>query len=144
MQAIVLMDFGRLDSFKGVKTFLSKDGERFWMEPERAFKFVVTSDDYLVVGPFLDHGELYAVFSTWALPITESLALFKKFQDLGGTETINRFGSRPVIGAGTISADGRIAGWKSDGFRIETPDSMRADITALVAQLHENGALALP
>lgn len=135
---IVLMDIDRLDALKVNRTCRTEDSKRKWSLNERTFKFVVLPNNKLVIGPLRDHIELYATYETWSLPINEALA-----QILTITRDLrNCCRDTLVIGAGTVSATGEVTSWKSDGFGVETPQSMRDDLEKVIIDLIQHGPLA--
>jgi hypothetical protein len=141
MECVVLLDCERIHALGNFPTFQKKGDNVFWDEDGCAFKFLVI-DGRLVIGAIGDHLDLYAVYSLWDQPVDEETP-----DKISGIkrETIRQVyssrGKNPVSGAGKIGADGRITGWKSDSFNVETPASMKAEIEQEVARLFQAGKL---
>lgn len=135
MESIVLMDYERIFALGILQTFYLEGGQLHWGKLDRAFKFLVING-LLVIGPIGDHSELYAVYNTWSEPLAldeDKIRAIAREQWERSNDT--------VTGAGMISIDGRITGWKSECFRIETPLYMRESIEQEVSRLFQAGAL---
>ena len=137
METIILLDYARIRSLGIFRTFDIVKDEIEWFRPECAYKFLVV-DGRLVIAPINDHTELYAVYSTRNLPLDEAKA---KVEAVAKEQYSRRNFS--VRGAGMIGADGKVTGWKSGGFSIETPVNMREEIELEVARLFQNGDLEI-
>ena len=90
-----------------------------------------------MIGAINDHSDLYAA---WVLRNEPADTTVKE-----RAETIAReqWGKRnwSVTGADKISTTGQIVGWKSECFRVETPESARMEIAEEVLRLLHSGAL---
>lgn len=138
MLTVLLMDVTRLIALNLRWCGLRLHGNEIkWICIEDArFKFIVLTDNTLVIGPIGDHKELYVVHQTWHQPIE---TVRGRVSDMR-TESGNLW-PKPIIAAGEISADGRITGWESGGFGVTTPDSMKPEIEAEVRRLYLQGSL---
>lgn len=140
MNSALLMDFNRLVvldlQYCGVEM---ENGAPVWVcDPEARYKFIVLTDNTLVIGPIGDHKELYAVYKIWDQPIEGVRGRISDIRQEAGN-----LSPKPIIGAGEISANGRITGWKSGGFDISTPESMRSEVRSEVTRLFQDGLLKL-
>lgn len=138
MKSIVLMDTARLREVTFSRNFWMSGEKLEWDRGDHTFKFVVLQDETLVIGPISEHKSLYAVHQTLELPIAEAKERVAELEDAD----YPRFGG-PVIAAGMVSVDGQITGWKSDGFRIETPEAMRVEIEREIKELFQSDLLVL-
>ncbi len=136
MKTSVLLNLVRIVEVAFAGTFeRDEEGVMKWNERcNYAYKFVVLPDETLVIAPMLDHIALYATYITMELSIEEA------------KEQIEVIGKNPdrrdlVIGAGVISAAGKVINWESTGFTVETPQSMRDQIQETVTRLHGSGEL---
>jgi len=139
MKSIVINATDRFQPLGAMKTFYTGgDGTFRWNKLDGAYKFVVI-DDLLVIGPIGDHVQLYAVHKVQDMSIEEAKTKVKIIID----EQWSSKRDKSVRAAGMISADGRVTGWKSTGFSVETPHEMREGIEQEVARLFRNGDLAI-
>lgn len=141
MESDILVDGERLKTLVGTDRTFEKNGDAviWWVnKPERdAYKFLVIHGR-LVIGAIGSHDALYAAWTLRDEPDSPNLR--------GRVEAIARqqWDSRNwvVTGAGKIGVDGQVTGWKSECFRVETPESMRSGIEQEVMRLFRSGALA--
>jgi hypothetical protein len=140
MKSIVLNDSDRISAIGALCTFYrDAAGEVRWNTQDFAFKFLVI-DDQLIIGVIGDHVNLYAAYRTWDMSLEDAKQKAKVIED----EQWSRHQMNPsVSGAGAINCNGKVTGWKSEGFRIETPGYLREEIEREVARLFENGDLTI-
>lgn len=136
METIFIKDTQRIRSLGIMTTFQVEDGQVTWnvQDPQDvAYKFLVISGR-LVIAPISDHTELYAVWSTLEEEPTREL------KDRVRKIAEAQWGARNhlVTAAGKMSADGNVTGWKSDGFRVETPIHLREEIAQEVRKIITN------
>lgn len=137
METTVLVNVERLAALMIVRTFvIGEDGQRHWREESCAYKFVV-ADGQLVIGPINSHVCLYAAFRTWDDPIEVAKPKIDQIEEQ------SYMWRSTVTAAGEVGPDGRVTGWKSIGFKIETPVHMREDIAQLIGLFYVAGALAI-
>jgi hypothetical protein len=136
MESILLMDSERYDATNIRLTFYAEDGVR-WLK-DFAFKFILV-DGVLVIGPAQTHKELWATFLTWNLAVDDAKA---KIHEIWFTTFIDRK-DRSVSAAGEIDVNGVVTGWRSEGFKVETPEDQRPEIAATILRLYEAGKLII-
>lgn len=136
MESDILVNGERISSLGIFRTFEKRGDAVYWHARDCAYKFLVV-DGQLVIGAINDHSDLYAA---WVLRNEPADTTVKE-----RAETIAReqWGKRnwSVTGAGKISTTGQIVGWKSECFRVETPESARMEIAEEVLRLLHSGAL---
>lgn len=135
MESTVLMDTQHIRTLGIFRTFSKEGDEVQWSNQECAYKFIVVNGQ-LIIAPIGDHSELYAVYSVWNDPVDE---VKSKVHAIAKEQWQGR--NYSVTGAGTIGVDGRVTGWKSQCFRIETPSHMREEIEREVVRLFQIGEL---
>ncbi len=136
MKSVVIMDRTRNKTCKALCTFgTGKDRELIWQET--AFKFIFFRDETLVIGPIFDHTYLYCVYMVRDEPLDADLASKAKAVLKRAWED----GDRAIIGAGKVDQNGTVTGWKSGGFGVETPLSLREAISREIRRLFEAGEL---
>ena len=127
MKISVCMDLDRIAAVVGMLTSFNSETA---ME-KAMLKFVVLPDGMLVIGPLLDHKNLYAIHMTREQTVDEAKALIEELWSTSGRDLI--------IGAGAVGQDGIITSWNSSGFNRTTPPSLRAEIEREVAALFATG-----
>lgn len=137
MESVTLVDGARIRALGIFQTFDSEGGEILWNRKECAYKFLVINSR-LVIGPIGDHSELYAVYHIWDHPAGDEAK--EKVHTIAREQWSSKR-NYSVSAAGMIGSDGRVTGWKSECFRIETPMSMRAEIEQEVMRLFQAGEL---
>ena len=134
MKSTVLKDYPRFRVLGALRTFCEEGGKVYWNARDCAFKFLMIGTQ-LVIAPIDDHVALFTVFTTLDLSLDEAKL------EAQAIEKAPR--SSSVIGAGKIGIDGKVSGWKSDGFCIETPHHLREEIEQEIAKLFQNGELTI-
>jgi hypothetical protein len=141
MESVVLLDCERIRALGNFPTFQKEGDKVCWDENDCAFKFLVI-DGWLVIGAVGDHLDLYATYSFGDQPVDEETPdKIYAIKRAAHRQVYSSRGKNPVSGAGKIGADGRITGWKSENFNVETPAGMRAEIEQEVARLFQAGKL---
>ena len=142
MKNVVLMDYKRIRALGELPTFDKEGSNICWYDQNCAFKFLVING-LLVIGAIGDHLDLYAVYSVWDQPVDEETPdKISAIRRAAHRQVYSSRGKNPVSGAGKIGADGRITGWKSENFNVETPAGMRVEIEQEVTQLFLAGKLS--
>ena len=118
-------------------TFSIENGAIAWhCKQKAAYKFLVV-DGRLVIGAVIGHIELYATWKLRNEPVDEDIETrFKAIVD-------KQWGKRnwAIQAAGNVDANGTITSWKSEGFRVETPENMRPAIQEEIVRLYHEGSL---
>ena len=132
----ILMDSQHIQALSSTILSFSKEGDRVqWYSRDCAYKFLVINGR-LVIAPINGHDELYAVYRVWGEPVNEAKS---KIHAIAKEQWDGR--NHSVTGAGKIGIDGKVTGWKSECFRVETPVYMREEIEREVARLFQAGDL---
>lgn len=136
MESMLLMDRERI---RAVGCMLAGRMENdLWVYGTFPFNFLVVNGR-LILGPFFDHSQLYAAFVTWNEPLDDRIKA--RVDNI----SLQQFGARnrSVSAAGHANEHGVVIGWKSGGFKVETPESQRPEISATILQLFEAGMLVV-
>jgi hypothetical protein len=136
MKTFTMIDKDRIKSVGIFATFKKENDKITWYDEEHAFKFIIFND-LILIAPILNHSEIYALYQTRDMPLTPELKTQIKEIDRA------QYGERnwSVTGAGTISANGQITGWKSGCFRVETNPSLRDGIQKQILEMFQQGNL---
>lgn len=136
MESDILVDGERLRSMGIFCSFLREGDQISWGSDNCAYKFLVVGGR-LVIGAINDHSELYAA---WMLR-NESVSADTRAKVKAIVNESWRQPNWAVTAAGKVGADGRVTGWKSECFRVETPVGMRDEIEQEVTRLYSSGTL---
>lgn len=135
MTCIALTDCRRYEAMGIDLLFYDEDdGTRHWVfKPSCAYKFIVVHD-VLLIGPIRTHVYLYIAMMT----------LGDSIEDAKATKVaMERQWHSGVTAAGEVDVNGEVTGWKSGGFRMETPEDQRSEIAATIRELYETGELII-
>lgn len=139
MKSYILIDCERITSLLGTWhcTFRFEGDVRWIFGHKNAYKFLVV-DDLLLIGAVDGHAELYAAWALRTEPIGDGI------KERAETIATEQYGRRnwAVIAAGIVSSEGQVTNWKSQTFRVETPEGMRSELGQEISRLFASGALA--
>ncbi len=136
--ALYIHDTTRIRAAGVTPSYAFENGKLEWSVRKMALKFLVIGD-LLVIGAATDHSELFSLFMTDSIPVDDA-DLQAKAKKAAHDAWYRKYDGY-VVAAGQISADGRITGWKSSCFRVETPLHMRDEIEREIGCLFQSGQL---
>lgn len=96
-----------------------------------SYKFVVTTDDTLVIGTIRNHVQVLGLF------FCRDHATEEAQEQIAKMVQSPRDHSHLISAAGTIDANGQVVEWESGGFRIVTPLDRRQELQAVIIELYE-------
>lgn len=135
MESISLTDTDRYNAIGIDLTFsMNGNGTRLWVFTSScAYKFIVVGD-ILVIGPIRSPIGLYIAAATWSDTIEDA-----KVKAI----SMARHWHGDVTAAGEVDENGEVTGWKSGGFKVETPEDKRPNIAATIRRLYQSGGLII-
>ncbi len=114
----------------------SEDGETLeWVSDAYSYKFVVTTQNCLIIGTMNNHVQLYAAFLTQHLPVMEAAEQIEKISKCPHEHRNN------ILAAGNVKFDGQVMEWESGGFRVKTPPEEQQNLQTIITELYNSGKL---